>query len=217
MIIHETSKSLIKSLFFLIFGALIFAYPNKVVIIASQALGTILILYGIFLAIKNYYDTKQNSDNPSTTLMVGIVSIIFGVLFIVLAEVISNIIQYVVGGWILFTGIERIIVALQLGKDNKNFITQLVVALLLIMAGLYTILRAHIEIQILGIIMMTYAVLEIIGFVTNKQEETPKKEKKEEKEETEEEPLKIETKDKKDDVKDAKIIETKDKKKKKKK
>ena len=209
MVIIETKKSLIKSILFLIFGALIFAYPNQVVSITSMAFGILLIAYGIFMAIKNYYDTKSNSNNSSTTLLIGIFAIVAGILFIVFASSISHILQYVLGAWILFTGIERLIIALSMGRNNNNFMTQLIVAILLLLAGLYTILRAHIEIQIVGLVMMIYAVLEIIGFITNKQENVSHV-----KEEIEKKIEHNDDKNEKDDenIKDAKIVEEKEKK-----
>ena len=211
MKIIETKKNLVSSLIFLLFGALLFAYPNKIVQIASMGIGAIIILYGIFMLIKNYYETKNDSNTSSTTLVFGIVAIIVGILFIVLAQQISQIIQYFIGIWIIFTGIERLIIALSLGKDNNSFITQLILAILILAAGIYTIFRGHLEIQIIGLIMMIYAILEIIGYVTNKKDDivektnTPK----------DESISKITTKEKESDenIQEAKIVEEKPKKK----
>ncbi len=208
MVIKETNKSLISSILFLIFGALIFAYPNQVVTTASMIFGGILMFYGLILVIKNYYETKQDSNNSSATLILGIFLLVVGLLFIVLASLISHILQYVLGAWILFTGIERLMIALSLGKDDNAFITQLIIACILLIAGLYTILRGHLEIQIIGIIMIIYSVLQIIGYLSNKKDTVDKtvdiiKER-------------IDTKDEKDDIKEAKVVEEKPNKKKKK-
>lgn len=211
MKIIETKKSLISSLLFLLFGALLFAYPNKVVQIASMGIGAILVLYGIFMLIKNYYETKHDSNTSSTALVFGIVAIIVGILFIVLAEQVSQIIQYFIGIWIIFTGIERLIIALSLGKDTNSFITQLVLAILILAAGIYTIFRGHLEIQIIGLIMMIYAILEIVGYITNKKDDIIEKTNVQK----EEVLTKITTKENDDDeIQEAKIIEEKPKKKK---
>ena len=209
MKVQETSKSLITSFLFLIFGALIFAYPNQVITTASMIFGAILMLYGVILIIKNYYETKQNSNNSSATLILGIFILIAGLLFIVLASLISQVLQFVLGAWILFTGIERLMIALSLGKDNNAFITQIIIASLLLLAGLYTIFRGHLEIQIIGIIMIIYSILQIIGYFSNKKDVDDRKEE-----------IKIEKIDTKeeynDDIKEAKIVEEKPKKNKKK-
>ena len=209
MKIKETNKSLITSFIFLIFGALIFAYPNQVVSTASMIFGGVLMFYAMILIIKNYYETKNNSNTSSATLMLGIFLLIVGLLFIVMAGVIASILQYVLGAWILFTGIERLMIAISLGKDNNAFISQLVIACLLLLAGLYTILRGHLEIQIIGIIMIVYSILQIVGYFSNKKDEEIKKEDfKLEKIETKEESN--------EDVKEAKVVEEKPSKNKKK-
>ena len=203
--IKEGSKGIIKSILFLIFGALIFAYPNQVVETAATILGIVLIAYGILTIFKNYYDTKNNSNTTSIALVVGIVSLIIGLLFIVLNQSISQFIQYVLGAWILFVGIEKFITALTVNNKNKNaFITELVISLLILLAGLYTILKAHIEIQIVGALMMVYAVLEIIDYITIKK--TVKDV------EVDKDNTKL---TKKENVKDAVVIEEKESKKKK--
>ena len=207
MKIIETKKSLIKSLIFLIFGALIFANPNEVVKLTSSIIGTIIIVYGLYLIIKNYYETKNNSDTPSTNLIFGIVCVIIGILFIVLADSIALIIQYILGAWILFTGIERLIIALSLGTKNDKFVVQLVISILLLLAGLYTVLKSNLPLQIVGLVMIIYSVLEIIGYVSNRGNNVTSSVAEEV-----EERVKITTKEK-NEVKEAKIVEEKEDKK----
>ena len=201
----SNSKSLIKSILFLIFGSLIFAYPDKVISVVASGFGGILIAYGLFMIVRNYYETKQNSATPATLLTFGIVLVIVGILFIILSDSISLVIQYVLGAWILFNGIEKLIMSLYLPKHSSQFISQLVIALLLLAAGLYTVLVSNITIQVVGLIMMIYAILEIVGFITNKNVPTTTKEVEVE--------VKKEKKNKKKaiEVKEAKVIEEKEK------
>lgn len=194
MNIRAKKSSLFGSLLFLILGALIFAYPNKVITIGSVILGTIIICYGIFLLIKNYYETKSDPTTSNATLMIGIVTMVIGLLFIILSDKISQIVQYILGAWILFNGIEKLIIALSSGKNSNTFLSQLIVAILLILAGLYSILKANLTIQIVGLIMMIYAVIEIFNYVILKNNESS---------ETTTEITKIEVT--KEDIKDATI------------
>lgn len=163
--------SLIAAIIFLIIGVLMLANPNQVIAIISYICGIIAIIYGIYACIKNYYNTKANSNNPSTELVIGIVSIIIGILFLLLANVIAVAIQYVFGAWILFSGINRLINGLQIDKSDNNFIVQIVISSLLILAGLYTILKSNLALQFIGIIMIIYAVLEIVAYVSNKKDD----------------------------------------------
>lgn len=208
MNIRAKKSSLIGSLLFLILGALIFAYPNKVISMCSIIIGTAVICYGMFLLIKNYYETKADPNTSNTTLMIGIVTIVIGILFIILSDKIAQIIQYILGAWILFNGIEKLILALSSGKNSDIFLSQLIIALLLILAGLYSILKANLTIQIVGLIMMIYSVIEIFSYVTLKNKETTNN--------ATTAITKIEVKEEKEEVKDAKIVEEKEEKTKKK-
>ena len=180
----KTAFSKFSAIFFIFFGALIFADPNKVIALASTILGILLICAGVYYLIKNYYATKENSDNSPTDLILGIVTMILGLLFIILAGTIGTIIQYILGAWILFSGIERLITAVQEKRNTNSFIAQLIVAILLIFVGLYTIFKANLTLKVIGLIMMIYGVIEVIGFIT-------------------------ESDKKKDIIKDAKVIEAK--------
>ena len=44
MLLQNNAKNLIKSVLFLIFGSLIFAYPDKVISVVASGFGAILIL-----------------------------------------------------------------------------------------------------------------------------------------------------------------------------
>lgn len=218
MKVKETNKSIISSFIILIFGALIFAYPNTVVTTASMIFGGILMFYGLILVIKNYYEVRDDSNKSSTSFMIGIFLLVGGLLFIVLAGLVSQILQYVLGAWILFTGIERLMIALSLGKNNNAFITQLIIAFLLLAAGLYTILRGHLEIQIIGIIMIVYSILQIIGYFSNSKVNNNNNNRTDAVMEKIED--KVEVKETEvqeaDEIKDAKVVEEKPKKNKKK-
>ena len=65
----------------------------------------------------------------------------------------------------------------------KFFSYSYFISLLLILAGLYTILEANLAFQTIGIVLMLYAGLEIFGWLTNKSvvKETMTKEEKKKK------------------------------------
>jgi uncharacterized membrane protein HdeD (DUF308 family) len=196
--IKEKNKkaSLITAIVFLVVGALIMSNPNQVIAVIAYIFGIALIVFGIYSSIKNYFDTKQDSNTPSTNLIIGIIAIVVGVIFIFLANAIGIAVQYIVGAWILFKGIEKLINTLQSDKKDNNYIVDLVVAILLVAAGLYNILKANIGLSIVGLMMMIYAVLEIVSYVTNKKDNQA-------------DTVVTVTKEEKEPIKDAKVIEEK--------
>ena len=76
-------------------------------------------------------------------------------------------VRLVIGGYILFIGLNRFINALYIKKKDSRFIALLIISLILMGGGLYTILEANLAFQTIGIVIMIYAILEIIGYIFN--------------------------------------------------
>ena len=190
---------LVSSILFLILGAVMFTKPNEVVIFSTYIFGGLLIIIGLFKCIKNYLDVKKDNFTPSTEMIIGIVLIVLGIVCIFLAGVVEAFVRLIIGGWILFSGINRLINTLNYYKHDSKFWVSLVLSILLIGGGLYTILEVNLAFKAIGIVLMIYAVLEIIGYIFNKKEITVYK-------------AEVKPKEK---IEDAKLIETKDIKKKK--
>ena len=169
----NSRSNLIASIVFLIIGALMLANPNQVVAFIAYICGICLIFFGLYAAFKNYFDTKHDSNTPSTDLIYGIISIVIGVIFFFLANIFGKILQYVFGAWMLFMGISKLISALQVERNkrnDKNFKIQLIIAIILIGAGLFTILISNLALQLIGVFMIIYAILEIVGTLVSKKE-----------------------------------------------
>lgn len=163
---------LISSIVFLILGAVMYTKPDAIVIFTTYVIGGLFILIGLFKCVKNYLDVRKDNSISSTDMIVGIVMATIGVICIFLAGVVEAFVRLVIGGWILFAGINRLINALYLDKKTSKFWVSLVLALVLIGGGIYTILEANLAFQALGIVLIVYAVLEIIGYIFNRQSVT---------------------------------------------
>lgn len=165
--------SLISSIIFFILGAIIFTKPEVIVLFISYVLGGLMIIIGLFKCVKNYLDIKQDNSTSSKEMITGIILIIIGLVFILLADVIEALVRLIIGGWILFSGINRLIHALHLNKKTRRFIIFLILSLLLIGTGLYTILEANLAFQTIGIVLMVYSFIEIFGYIFNKKDIEP--------------------------------------------
>jgi len=165
---YSSIISLIYSIIFFILGAIIFTKPEIIILFVSYVIGGIIIIIGVFKCIKNYLDVKKDNNTSSKEMITGIVLSIIGLVFILLAGVIEALVRLVIGGWILFSGINRLINAIGLPKKNKIFIIYLIISLLLIGVGLYTILESNLAFKTIGIVLMVYSIIEIIGYIFNK-------------------------------------------------
>ena len=163
---------LISSIIFFILGALMYTKPDTVVIYTTYIIGGLLITIGIFKCIKNYLDVKKDNSTSSSEMVIGITMAVIGIVCIFLAGVIEALVRLILGGWILFAGINRLINVLNLDKKTSNFWVLLILAILLIGGGLYTILEVNLAFQAIGIVLMIYSVLEIIGYIFNRKNVT---------------------------------------------
>ena len=162
--------SLIYSIIFFILGAIIFTKPEVIILFISYVIGGIFTIIGLFKCINNYLDIKKDNSISSKEMIAGILLIIIGLVFISLAGVIEALVRLVIGGWILFTGINRLINSLTIKIKNKKFIVRLVLSLLLIGVGLYTILESNLAFKTIGLVLMVYSFLEILGYIFNKKD-----------------------------------------------
>jgi len=163
---------LISSILFLILGAIMYTKPDAVVIITTYVFGGLLVLVGLFKCVKNYLDVKKDNTISSTEMVVGIILSVLGVICIFLAGVVEALVRLVIGGWMIFSGINGLINALYLDKKTSKFWVSLILSLVIIGGGLYTILEANLAFQAIGIVLMIYSVLEIIGYIFNRRSVT---------------------------------------------
>lgn len=191
---YSSITSLISSIIFFILGAIMFTNPDAIVLFVSYVIGGLIIILGLFSCVKNYLDVKKDNTISSRGMVLGIVLIVIGLVFIFLAGVIEALVRLIIGGWILFSGIIRLINTLYLPKNTSKFWILLVLSLLLISGGLYTILETNLAFKAIGIVLMIYAVIEIFGYIFNKKD-----------------PMEKETVKSKEKVVDAVLIEKKDK------
>ena len=162
--------SVIYSIIFFILGAIIFTKPEVIILFISYVIGWIFAIICLFKCIKNYLDIKKDNSISSKEMIAGILLIIIGLVFILLAGVIEALVRLVIGGWILFTGINRLINSLTIPNKNKKFIVRLIISILLIGVGLYTILESNLAFKTIGIVLMVYSFLEILGYIFNKKD-----------------------------------------------
>ena len=172
---YSSQSSLISSIIFFILGAILFTSPDKVINTVFNVIGIIIaIVSGISLLIFFFQARKGNTGKGN--LIFGIITALLAITFIFFNDIIEQFIRFLIGAWILFTGILRLINVLAMNKKSSKFLQLLIVSLLLIAVGVYTILYGGIFLQTMGIIMMIYAGIEIIGFILYSKDKTESEE-----------------------------------------
>lgn len=161
---YNSQSTLLSSILFFILGGVFFTKSNEVVNIISIGLGITLTLFAIIELVIYFYNL-QYSINEKRKLLTGIPLLILGIVFIFFSNVVELFIRYIIGGWILLTGISRLTNALSYNIKNHKFISLFITSIILISIGIFTIIKKNFTVSLAGIIMMVYSGIEIIAYI----------------------------------------------------
>ena len=159
---YSNDNSLFSSILFLLFGIILFTNPGDILKFISYIAGGSLILIGIFNVISYRRTLKKLNIEQKSKLISGVLLMILGLFTILFSSLIETTIRLIFGGWIIYSGIMRLIDVLN-NKENKvSFIGRLIVAILLIICGLYVALTDLVY-SMIGLFIIIYAILDIIN------------------------------------------------------
>ncbi len=161
-------ESLLSSIIFLIVGVVLLTKGDVVLQFLSIVVGSILLIIGIIKAFLYYKRKKKIEPIARFSLVSAVAFMFFGIVFIFFSDFIETSIRYILGAWILFSGINTFINAISLSTKNTHFISSLIVSILLVILSIYVIFTENLIINSLGIIMIIYSVLEIGDFIFGK-------------------------------------------------
>lgn len=154
--------SLIESLIFAILGIILIAKPEETVKVISYILGACFIIIGIYKII-NYIQMQGKNDLYNYHLIYGIMAIVIGIVTILYSSTIGMIFRIIIGIWIIYTAAVRASSSFKLRRINSNvWIYTLILSIVMLTCGLYIILNTGTIIVTIGVIMVIYAVIDII-------------------------------------------------------
>ena len=174
-------STIITSVFLLALGLLLIIKSEATILAVSYVIGAVLIALGV-VAFINFLRSK--SELYHLDIVYGIVTIILGVLVIKNPKVIGSIIPFVVGIGILINSGTKLKYALDL-KENHEEVWKytLIVAIVSAVLGVLLIFNpfkaSSILVQVIGIVISIYALLDIISTIILKKRFTKKNEIKE--------------------------------------
>lgn len=165
---YSSLGTLISSIALFIIGAILFSNPEEVVVLVSRIFGGILAVIGLFNFV--FYYRKKNNGVIVTNqeLVSSIVLLVIGFLFIFLAGAFETALRFVMGIWILLSGINKLIATISLGTNARNYTSMLIVSIILIIGGMYIILWSNLVLSALGIVIMIYSGIEIYSYIIYK-------------------------------------------------
>ena len=97
-------------------------------------------------------------------LVIGIILICFGVLLILVSNALSIAIRTMIGLWVLFAGINRIVLAISVkAVDKIGFRVYLITAILMIILGVF--LLSGLFDKLIGLFIIGYSITEIVNYI----------------------------------------------------
>ena len=162
IIIKKDKSSIITSLLFLILGICLLINPSGMVKFITYIIGIIFAVYGS-IKLYNYYKSKETVSNIQLTL--GITSIVMGIIIMFCNGVIEFVIRLIMGGFILANGLNKLIIALNSKETNKKWTTLFAISIILIIVGLYIILKTNIVLSSIGIALIIYSSIDLISYI----------------------------------------------------
>ena len=167
---REGWSSVISAIVFLLIGILIVNNPDTIIATVSYILGGFLVIGGLFKII-SYFIEKGNLDFENYDLVYGIMILVLGIIFITHVTILESIFSIVIAIWLIYEGLIRGTSSMKLKKyEVKAWWVVLVSALLMIFLGIYILAVPNIIVITLGIIMIVYAVMDVVDgliFVAN--------------------------------------------------
>ncbi len=162
IIIKKDKSSIVASIMFFILGICLFINPGEMIKFITYIIGIILVVYGS-IKLYNYYKFKDSISNIQLTL--GITTIVLGLIVMFCNGIIELAIRLVMGGFILANGLNKLIVALNGKETNNKWKELLIISIILIIGGLYIILKSNIVLSTIGLILIIYSTIDIISYI----------------------------------------------------
>lgn len=166
MIKSKKDTNLFTSILFLVVGILLFSNPGGVVKFITYIVGILFIIMGIGKIVSYYQMIRKMNVNNTSDFILGIVAAILGIIVIFCSSAIEFVIRLVMGGWILYSGIVKLIYSLNL-RDLKvdSWLYILIVSIIMIICGLYVIVKSNLVFSTIGLILIIYSIIEIIQYI----------------------------------------------------
>ena len=163
-----SAVNLIFALVIFIIGIVLITSPTSIINILSWIIGGVLELIGLIKIIS--YVRHKNLNVDAGTLIMGVLMMALGAVIMIFPNIIDVTIRIIFGGWILFTGINRLILAFAIGKiDKTGFKTFLITSIVMVVVGIVILISFY---RLLGALLVIYAISEIVDYIyfnSNKQ------------------------------------------------
>lgn len=170
---NETINSIIiSSVLAFIIGLIMVVFPKISIETIGMIVAAYIIAQGIVLIYLDIKATKYYI--PFDGLLIGIISILMGIVLVCKPGILSVVFAFVVGIWMILSSINNIKISIKLCKTKLPWIQILLLGILDLIVGLIMIFNpfeATISLTLFaGIMLMIYSVINIIDMIVIKKD-----------------------------------------------
>lgn len=161
------NATIISSIVTIILGVLLFFQAENTLKTISYIIGIFLLVAGIATLIKVIVD-KQERIYLNTSFIMGIFGAIIGFVLLINPTLLTSILPFCIGVWMIISGAMKVQTALALKDANDKTWTKLMIfAIVVLVLGLLLIINpfgsAVIVTKIIGICLVIYSIADIVG------------------------------------------------------
>lgn len=161
--------SLASILIMLLFGILLFIFPETVIKSVAISMGVIFIMIGV-VPIINYFRFRARGFSTTFSFMMGIFCIVAGLVLLMNENILTTIIPIITGVWMIINSINRISISMDLRDDQIPFwVITFIYAILTLITGVLLILDpvngGRLVTKSIGIIIVIYSIIDIINLI----------------------------------------------------
>ena len=156
------SFSIIVAIIYIALGVVILANPKRALETVSLMAGIIFLAIGIIKVI-DYFILQGNYDFYNYELIHGLVAFAIGVIILAYTSQVSILFVALIGIWITYSGLMSLTLSMKLHTVKiKSWSIIFILSLIMMIAGLYIVANPESVMVFFGVIMIIYAVLELI-------------------------------------------------------
>jgi len=164
--------SLFSSIGLAILGILLIFQSELTIVSLSYIIGAVLVALGI-LGVINYAKNKETEKKKEMDLVYGTVCIVLGLVVIGNPQGIASLIPFVIGMVIIISSVIKLQYSIELkGKGNNLWKSTFILSVTTLLCGILLIFNpfqgAVIITKIIGILILVYAILDIISTISIK-------------------------------------------------
>lgn len=155
--------SIMESIVFIIIGAILVWKADLAVKVISYIIGTVFIIIGVAKVIKYFSIYKKQYELYNYELIYGLMTIVIGIITIYYCNTIETILRIVIGIWIIYSSFIKFGLALKMKEVGvRLWVHSLILAVIMLICGLYVILNSGTIIATIGVCMIIYSIIDII-------------------------------------------------------